>query len=92
MHRHVSKRVKMHIKPTDDTNKHDKHIIARSEKGEGYARSDLASRDASQAVTPKQGLVGVECNQTRSSPWRAPNMAKPRTRLTLKIKYRSKQA
>ena len=34
MHRHVSKRVKMHRKPTNGTNKHGKHIIAWSEKGE----------------------------------------------------------
>ena len=35
MHGHVSKRVKMHIKPMGGTNKHGKHIIARSGKGKG---------------------------------------------------------
>ena len=35
MHGHVSKHVKMHIKPMGGTNKHGKHIITRSGKGEG---------------------------------------------------------
>ena len=35
MHEHVSKHLKMHRKPTGGTNKHDKHIIARSGKGKG---------------------------------------------------------
>ena len=35
MHGHVSKHVKMHRKPTSDTNEHGKHIIARSGKGKG---------------------------------------------------------
>ena len=30
MHGHVSKHVKMHIKPRGGTNKHGKHIIAQS--------------------------------------------------------------
>ena len=44
-------------------------------------------------VTPKQGLIGVGYNQTRSSPRWAPNMAKPRTRkANTSIKHGSKQA
>ena len=35
MHGHVSKRVKMQRKPTGGTNKHGKHIIARSGKEKG---------------------------------------------------------
>ena len=33
MHEHVSKRVKMHRKPTGGTNKHSKHNIVWSKKG-----------------------------------------------------------
>ena len=44
-------------------------------------------------VTFEQGLMSVECNDTRSSPRRAPNMAKPKTReANTSIKLRSKQA
>ena len=68
MHGHVRKCVKMHIKPTDCINKHGKHIITQNEKEERYARSNRHHGDASQVVTPKQGLMGFECNQTRSSP------------------------
>ena len=71
----------MHIKSTGGSNKHDKHIVHGVEKkGEGYARSDLASEDASQMVTSEQGLMCVWRNQTRSSPRRASNITKPRTR------------
>ena len=93
MHEHVSKHVKMHRKPTGGTNKHAKHNIERSRKREGYAWSNLAFGDASQMVTSKKGLMGFGCNHTRSSPRRAPNMAKSRTRkANTDIKHRSKQA
>ena len=39
MQGHVSKRVKMHIKPTGGTNKHGKHIIIQSRKGEGMHKA-----------------------------------------------------
>ena len=35
MHGHVSKHVKMHRKPMDDTNKHGKHSIVQIRKGKG---------------------------------------------------------
>ena len=35
MNEHVSKRVKMHRKPTSGANKHGKHIITQSGKGRG---------------------------------------------------------
>ena len=93
MHRHVSKRVNMHRKPTGGTNKHGKHSIAWSGKKEEYARSDPASKDASQVVTPKQGLVGIGCNRTTINPLRASNVVRPRTReANTSIKHRSKQA
>jgi len=82
MHGHVSKRVKMHKRPMGGTNKHGKYIIARSGKRKEYARSNPASGDASQMITPKQGLMGVECNHTTT------NLLE---RLTWKIKHRSKQ-
>jgi len=47
MHGHVSKRVKMHRKPTSDANKYGMHIIAWSEKGERYAQSNQVFGDAS---------------------------------------------
>ena len=53
MHGHVSKRVKMHIKPTGGTNKHGKHIVAWSENEEKYAQSNRHHGDASQVVTSK---------------------------------------
>ena len=88
-----SKRVKMHIKPTGGTNKHDKHIIAWNGKGESYARSNRHHGDASQVVTPKQGLMGVGCNHTTTNPLRVSSVAKPRTRETnTSINHRSKQA
>ena len=88
-----SKRVKMRIKPTGGTNKHDKHIIAWSGKGESYARSNRHHGDASQVVTPKQGLMGVGCNHTTTNPLRVSSVAKPRTRETnTSINHRSKQA
>ena len=34
MHGYVSKHVKMHRRPTGGTNKHGKHVIAQSRKGE----------------------------------------------------------
>ena len=80
MHEHVSKRVRMHRKPTSGTNKHGKHIIAQSSKGERYARSNRHHGDASQMVTSKQGLMGVGCNHTTTNPLRVSSMAKPRTR------------
>ena len=93
MHEHVSKRVKMHKKPTGGTNKHGKHIIARSRNGKRYARSNRHHGDASQMVTSKQGLMGIRCNHTTTNPLRASSMAKPRTReANTSIKHRSKQA
>ena len=93
MHGHVSKQVKMHIKPTDCINKHGKHIITQNEKEERYARSNRHHGDASQVVTSKQGLMGVGCNHTTTNPLRVSNVAKPRTREANKsIKHRSKQA
>ena len=80
MHEHVSKHVRMHRKPMSGTNKHGKHIIARSSKGERYARSNRHHGDASQMVTSKQGLMGVGCNHTTTNPLRVSSMAKPRTR------------
>ena len=83
----------MYRKPTGGANKHGKHIIARNEKGERYARSNLASEDASEVVTPKQGLIGVGRNHTTTNPLRALSMAKPRTReANTSIKHISKQA
>ena len=49
----------MHRKPMGGVNKHGKHIIAWSGKGERYARSNQLHSDASQVVTSKQGLIGV---------------------------------
>ena len=80
MHEHVSKHVRMHRKPMSGTNKHGKHIFARSSKGERYARSNRHHGDASQMVTSKQGLMGVGCNHTTTNPLRVSSMAKPRTR------------
>ena len=80
MHELVSKCVKMHIKPTGGTNKHGKHIIARSKKRERYAQSNRHHDDASQMVTPKQGLMGIECNHTTTNLLRASSMARLRTR------------
>ena len=93
MHEHVSKSVKMHRKPTGGTNKHGKHIIARSGKGERYARSNWHHGDASQMVTSKQGLIGIRCNHTATNSLRASNVVKPVTRkANISIKHRSKQA
>ena len=90
MHGYVSKRVKMHIKPTGGTNKHGKHSIARSGKGERYARSNWHHGDASQMVASKQGLLGVRCNHTTTHPLRASSVAKPRIReANTSIKHRS---
>ena len=88
MHEHVSKSLKIYRKPTSGTNKH------RAEwKREGYAWSNPESGDASQMVASEQGLMGIGCNHTRSSPRGAPDMAKPRTRkANTSIKNRSKQA
>ena len=92
MHGHVSKRVKMLRKLTGGTNEHGKHIIARSEKGERYARSDQHHGNASQMVTSKQGLMGVRHNHTTTNPLKASSVAKPRTREAItSIKHRSKQ-
>ena len=93
MHGHVSKRVKMHIKSTGGTNKHGKHIIAKSRKEERHARSNRHHDDVSQVVTCKQGLLGVERNRITTYPQRASSMAKPRTgEANMSIKHRSKQA
>ena len=67
----------MHRKPTGGTNKHEKHIIAWSGKGERYARSNQHHGDASQMVTSKQGLMGVRYNRTTTNPLRALSVAKP---------------
>ena len=91
MHGHISKRVKMHRKPTGGTCKHAKHIIAQSGRGERYAQSNQNHGDASQMVTSKQGLIGVKCNHTTTSPLKASSVAKPRTReANTSIKHRSK--
>ena len=93
MHGHISKRVKMHRKPTDSTNKHGKHDIAWSGKGERYACSNRHHGDASQMVTSKQGLIGIRCNFIATNLLRASSVAKPRTReANTSIKHRSKQA
>ena len=93
MHENVSKRAKMHRKPIGSTNKHGKHNITQSEKGERYARSNWHHGDASQMVTSKQGLMGVRCNHTATNLLRASSVAKPRTReANISIKHRSKQA
>ena len=80
MHEHVSKHVRMHRKPMSGTNKHGKHIIAQSGKGERYAQSNQYHSDASQMVTSKQGLMGIGCNPTTTNPLRVSSEAKPRTR------------
>ena len=80
MHEHVSKHVRMHRKPMSGTNKHGKHMIAQSGKGERYARSNQYHSDASQMVTSKQGLMGIKCNHTTTNPLKVSSEAKPRTR------------
>ena len=80
MHGHISKRVKMHRKPTGGTNKYGKHIITLSGKGEMYARSNRHHGDASQMVTSKQSLIGIGCNHTTTNPLKVLSVAKPRTR------------
>ena len=93
MHGHVSKHVKTHRKPTGGLNKHGKHIITRNGKGERYAQSNQHHGNASQMVTSKRDLMGVECNHTTTNPLRASSMAKPRTReANTSIKHGSKQA
>ena len=83
----------MQRKPTGGTNKHSKRNITWSRKREGYAWSNLAFGDASQVVTPEQGLVGDGCNHTTTNLLKASNMAKPRSReANTSIKHRSKQA
>jgi len=77
MNGHVCKSVKMHRKPTSGTNKHGKHIIARSGKGERYAQRNHHHGDASQMVISKQGLMGVGCNRKTTNPLRASSVAKP---------------
>ena len=84
MHGYVSKRAKMHIKPTGGTNKHGKHIIARSRKRERYAQSNRHCGDGSQMVTD----VTIQLQ----TPLRVSNVAKPRTRETNTSKHRNKQA
>ena len=93
MHENVSKRAKMHRKPIGSTNKHGKHNIAQSEKGERYARSNRHHDDASQMVTSKQGLIGVGRNHTTTNLLRVLSAAKSRTReANASIKHRNKQA
>ena len=93
MHEHVSKRVKMHRKPTGGTNKHAKHNIERSKKGERCARSNWHQGDASRMVTSKQGLTSIGCNHTNTNSLRVSNVSKPNTRkANTSIKRRSKQA
>ena len=83
----------MHIKPTGGTNKHGKHIIAWSVKGERYARSNWHHCDASQMVTSRQGLVVVRCNHTTTNSLRASSVVKPRSKkANMEIKHGSKQA
>ena len=80
-------------KPMGGTNKHGKDSFAWSKKREGYTWIDTASEEASQMVTPKQGLMGVGCNHTTTILLRMSNMTKPRTRkANTSIKHRSKQA
>ena len=93
MHKHVNKHVKMHIKPIGGTNKHGKHIISWSGKGERYARNNRHRGDASQMVTSKHGFMGVRCNHTTTNLLKVSNVAKPRAReANTSIKHRSKQA
>ena len=93
MYGHVSKCVKMWIKPTGGIDKNGKHIIAQSRKREGCAWSDRHHGDASQVVTSKQGLMGVRCNHATTNPPRVSNIAKPKTReANTSIKHRNKQA
>ena len=80
MHGHVSKRVKMHRKPTGGTNKQGEHIIARIRKGERFARSNRHHGNASQVVTSKLGLMGIRYNYANTNLLRASSVAKPRTR------------
>ena len=83
----------MQRKPTGGTNKHDKHIFVRSEKGERYAWSNRHRGDASQVVTSKKGLVDVGYSYITTNSLRVSNMAKPRTReANTSIKHRNKQA
>ena len=68
-------------------------IIARSGKGEKYARSNKHHGDAYQMITPKQGHMRVGCNHTTTNLLRVSNVARPRTReANTSIKHRSKQA
>ena len=91
-HEHVSKHVKVHRKSTGGTNKHGKHNIAWSGKGERYVRSNWHHGDASLVVTSKQGLMGFGCNHITTNLLRASSVAKPRTReASTSIKHRSKQ-
>ena len=93
MHGNVSKRVKTHIKPTGGTDKHGKHIITQSEKGEGMQDATDIIAMHPKMVTTKQGLMGVGCNHPTINPLRVSSVAKPRTRETnTSINHRSKQA
>ena len=83
----------MHRKPTGGTNKHEKHIIAWSGKGERYARSNQHHGDASQMVTSEQCLMGVGCYHTTTNPLKASSVAKPKTReANTSMKHEGKQA
>ena len=93
MHEHVSKRVKMHIKPTGGTNKHSKHVITHRGKGKGTHGATRHPKTPPKWLHPKQGLMDVGCNHTTTNPLRASNMGKPSTReANTSIKHRSKQA
>ena len=93
MHGHVSKHVKMQRKPTSSTNKHGKHIIAWSGKGEGVHKATGIMAMHPQMVTSKQSLMGVGCNHTTINLLKASSMAKPRTRqANTSIKHRIEQA
>ena len=92
-HAWICKQACKHKKPMGDTNKHGKHIIARSGKGKRYARSNRHHDDASQMVTSKQGLIGVGRNHTTTNLLRVLSAAKSRTReANASIKHRNKQA
>ena len=69
MHGHVSKRVKMHRKPTSGINKHGKHKILQRKKKKKKKRKGTRGATQLPEMPPKW-----------LSPRRAPNMTNPRTR------------
>ena len=93
MYGHVTKHVKMHIKPMGGTNKRGKKMSYGAEKGINVHETTGIMAMHPKRATFEQGLMGVGCNQTRSSSRRAPNMARPGTReANTSIKHRRKQA